>query len=148
MRCLADGDHVTGGSIRLAAHGEHMRRAEVDEHEIPRKKPNDNYYSRLWSPGAADTSGMTAGQQAYSPDWRGEWVQQWRDTKDRDLTSRIRSIVKELIEAASVVVGRFRETRTRELKDERTCGAGHGRRPGDRARGGATAVGSGSARDG
>ena len=32
------------------------------------------------------------------------------------------------------------------MKNERTCGAGHGRRPG--ARDGATAVGSGSARDG
>jgi hypothetical protein len=47
--------------------------------------------------------------QAYSPDWRGQWTQQWRETKDRDLASRIKSIAKELMEAAPVVAGLIEE---------------------------------------
>jgi hypothetical protein len=35
--------------------------------------------------------------QAYSPDYRGEWTQQWRETKGRDLASRIASITNRLI---------------------------------------------------
>jgi hypothetical protein len=38
--------------------------------------------------------------QAYCPDWRGEWTKQWRETKDHDLTSRISSIVRGLLDAA------------------------------------------------
>jgi hypothetical protein len=37
--------------VVIAAHGEHMPRAQVDEHEIPRRNIQDNFYSRLWSPG-------------------------------------------------------------------------------------------------
>jgi hypothetical protein len=149
--------------VVIAAHGEHLHREEVDEHEIPRRKPNDNYCGRLWSPGrvtvvyigtvpigltiielseeaearyvkgeyvrldqeipvkrgryANDYSWTTKKDyptgrlclQAYSPDWRGKWTQQWRETKDRDLTSRIRSIVKELMDAARVVAGLIEE---------------------------------------
>jgi hypothetical protein len=149
--------------VVIAAHGERMHREEVDEHEIPRRKPNDNYYSRLWSPGrvtvvyvgtvpigvtiielseeaearyvkgeyvrvdqetpvkrsryANDYTWTTKKDyptgrlclQAYSPDWRGKWTQQWRETKDRDLTSKIRSIVKELMDAAPVIAGLIEE---------------------------------------
>jgi hypothetical protein len=149
--------------VVIAAHGEHMHREEVDEHEIPRKKQNDNYYSRLWSPGritvvyigtvaigltivelseeaearyvkgeyvrldqeapikrsryANDNNWTTKRDyptgrlclQAYSPDWRGKWTQRWRETRDRDLTSRLGSIVKELMDAAPVVAGLIEE---------------------------------------
>jgi hypothetical protein len=47
--------------------------------------------------------------QAYSPDYRGEWTQQWRETKGRDLTSRIGSITKELMDAARVIAGLIEE---------------------------------------
>jgi hypothetical protein len=149
--------------VVIAAHGGHMHREEVDEHEIPRKKPIENYYSRLWSPGrvtvvyvgtvaigltiielseeaearyvkgeyvrldqelpfkrsrhANDYSWTTkmdypTGRlclQAYSPDRRGKWTHQWRETKDRDLRSRIRSIVNEIMDAAPVVAGLIEE---------------------------------------
>jgi len=36
-----------GYRVVLAPNGEHFHRAEVDEHEVPRKKPN---YNNLWSP--------------------------------------------------------------------------------------------------
>jgi hypothetical protein len=53
--------------------------------------------------------------QAYSPDRRSEWSKQWRETKERDLTSRIASIVKELTEATPVIAGLIEEG---ERKDE------------------------------
>jgi hypothetical protein len=146
--------------VVLAPSGEQMRRAGVDEHEVPRKK-KDNYYDyhRLWSPGrntvvyigtvaigltvmelseeaearyvkgkylrvdpqapvkrnmyAAESDWTTKRDfptgrlclQAYCPDWRGEWTKQWKETRDRDLTSRIPSIVGELLDAAPVIAG-------------------------------------------
>jgi hypothetical protein len=38
--------------------------------------------------------------QAYCPDRRAKWTKQWRETKDRELTSRIPTIIRELIEAS------------------------------------------------
>jgi hypothetical protein len=47
--------------------------------------------------------------QAYSADGRGNWLRQWRETKDRDLSSCIGSIVKQIIEAAPEVAGLVEE---------------------------------------
>ena len=56
--------------------------------------------------------------QAYSPYWRAKWVHHWRETKDRDLTSRIPAIVKEL-ERAVVDVARLIEEGARQAELER-----------------------------
>lgn len=56
--------------------------------------------------------------QAYSPYWRAEWSQQWRETKNRDLTSRISTIIKEL-EQAAVEVARLVEEGERKAEVER-----------------------------
>jgi hypothetical protein len=56
--------------------------------------------------------------QAYSPYWRVKWVRHWRETKDRDLTSRIPAIVKEL-ERAVVDVARLIEEGARQAELER-----------------------------
>lgn len=55
--------------------------------------------------------------QAYSPYWRAKWVHHWRETKDRDLTSRISAIVKEL-ERAVVEVARLIEEGARQAELE------------------------------
>ena len=56
--------------------------------------------------------------QAYSPYWRAKWVHQWRETIDRDLTSRIPAIVKELRRAV-VDVARLIEEGARQAELER-----------------------------
>lgn len=56
--------------------------------------------------------------QAYSPYWRAKWVHHWRETKDRDLVSRISAIVKEL-ERAVVDVARLVEEGARQAELER-----------------------------
>jgi hypothetical protein len=149
--------------VVLAPRGERMSRAAIDEHEVPKKLPNNSYeHSRHWSPGRITVAyigsiaiGLTiiemseeaegryvngdyvrveqlplpkrgrytddwrtskhdfpSGRlclQAYCPDWRATWTKQWRATKDRDLTSRIRSIVRELAEAAPVIAALIEE---------------------------------------
>jgi hypothetical protein len=39
-----------GYRVVFAPKDEHFCRAEVDEHEVPRKKPDNRYYNNLWSP--------------------------------------------------------------------------------------------------
>lgn len=56
--------------------------------------------------------------QAYSPYPRAAWVNQWRETRDRDLASQIRKIVKELEQAATSIAGLV-EKGEREAKIER-----------------------------
>jgi hypothetical protein len=56
--------------------------------------------------------------QAYSPYWRAKWVHHWRERKDRELTSRISAIVKEL-ERAVVDVARLIEEGARQAELER-----------------------------
>lgn len=43
--------------------------------------------------------------QAYSPYPRAAWVNQWRETNDRDLASQVREIVNELEQAAPSIAG-------------------------------------------
>lgn len=47
-----------------------------------------------WTTTKAFTTGRLC-LQAYSPYWRAKWVHHWRETNDRDLCSRISSIIKE-----------------------------------------------------
>jgi hypothetical protein len=151
--------------VIIAPNGERMRRADVDEHEVPQKRRKDGYYDNhhLWSPGRITvtyvgtvaigltvielseeaearyvkgeyvrvdsmtsntrgrhwekTSWTTKRQyptgrlclQAYCPDWRAEWTQQWKETKDRDLMSRIPNIVQELFDAAPMLAELIKE---------------------------------------
>lgn len=41
--------------------------------------------------------------QAYSPYRRAKWIRQWRETKDRELTSQIPSIVRELAQSVEEI---------------------------------------------
>jgi hypothetical protein len=56
--------------------------------------------------------------QVYSPYWRAKWVRRWRETKDRDLTDQISTIVREL-ERAVVDVARLVEEGERQAEFER-----------------------------
>src|SRR5205823_1962684 len=56
--------------------------------------------------------------QAYSPYPRANWTQQWRETKQVDISSRISAIVKEL-EQAVLEIARLVEEGEREAEQER-----------------------------
>lgn len=56
--------------------------------------------------------------QAYSPYPRTEWTQQWREVKNRELSSRIPAIVREL-ENATVEIARLYQEGEREAELER-----------------------------
>lgn len=56
--------------------------------------------------------------QAYSPYPRAQWSQQWRETKKRDLSTRIPAIIREL-EKATVEVARLVEEGERQAELER-----------------------------
>jgi len=56
--------------------------------------------------------------QAYSPYPHAQWTQQWQETKNRDLTARIPSIIRELIKA-TVEVARLVEEGERQAELER-----------------------------
>ncbi len=140
--------------VVLAPNGERVNRAEIDEHEVPKKQAKNLYdHSRHWSPGRitvvyigsvmigltvielseealgryVDGDYVRADQlptpkrgryanddwrmskhdfpsgriclQAYCPDWRAKWTKQWRETKSHELTPKIPSIIRELIDA-------------------------------------------------
>lgn len=145
--------------VVIAAGGQSMRRAAVDEHELPRKRiERYDDSSRLWSPRRftvtyvgtvaigltvvelseeaearyvngsyvrldaertqsrrgrySEHSGWTTKRdfptgrlclQAYCPDRRGDWTRQWRESGNGDLSSRIPSIIRELLDAAPVI---------------------------------------------
>ena len=55
--------------------------------------------------------------QAYSPYPRAQWTQQWRETKKRDLSTRIPAIVRELTKA-TVDIARLVEEGERQAKLE------------------------------
>ena len=56
--------------------------------------------------------------QAYAPYPRAHWVKRWQETKKRDLGSQIKTIIKELKEAA-VVIARLVEEGERQAEIER-----------------------------
>lgn len=158
-----------GYRVVIAPNGEQLYRAEVDEHEEPRRNRG---YNNLWSPYrctvvyfgtvaigltiiemseevevryvngkyireqdyvlpkrgryAFDRSWTTkkafpTGRlclQAYSPYPRAKWINRWQETKNRDLRSQIKAIVKEL-ERAAVSVARLVEEGERQAEIER-----------------------------
>lgn len=55
--------------------------------------------------------------QAYSPYPRAKWANRWREIKDRDLTSQIKGVVKEL-EQAAIEIARLVEEGERQAKLE------------------------------
>ena len=61
-----------------------------------------------WTTTKAFTTGRLC-LQAYSPYWRAKWVHHWRETKDRELCSRISSIIKELEHAVVEIAGLVEE---------------------------------------
>ena len=56
--------------------------------------------------------------QAYSPYPLAQWIQQWRETKKRDLSTRIPAIVRELVKA-TVDIARLVEEGERQAELER-----------------------------
>jgi len=56
--------------------------------------------------------------QAYSPYPRDKWVNHWRETRNHDLSSQIKGIVKEL-EQAAVIIARLAEEGERQAELER-----------------------------
>lgn len=158
-----------GYRVVIAPTGEQLYRAEVDEHEEPRRNRG---YNNLWSPYrctvvyigtvaigltiietseevevhyvngkyireqdyvppkrgryAFDRSWTTkkafpTGRlclQAYSPYPRAKWINRWQETKNRDLGSQIKAIVKEF-ERASVSVAGLVEEGERQAELER-----------------------------
>ena len=56
--------------------------------------------------------------QAYSPYPRAQWTQQWRETKNRDLTARI-PVIARALEKATVEVARLVEEGERQAELER-----------------------------
>jgi hypothetical protein len=83
--------------------GEYVR---LDEEPAVKSRRYANEYS--WTTTKDYPTGRLC-LQAYSPDLRGEWTNQWRETKNRDLAPSIRSIAKELIDAAPTIAERIAE---------------------------------------
>jgi hypothetical protein len=83
--------------------GKYVREAEY----VP---PRRRRYAvdTTWTTTKAFTTGRLC-LQAYSPYWRAKWVRQWRETKDRDLGSRISSIIKELEQSVVEIAGLVEE---------------------------------------
>lgn len=151
-----------GYRVMIASSGERLRRAAVDEHEVPRKRRGSGYdqgyeYNSLWSPYRCTVvyigtvaigltiiemaeevevryvngkyireadyvppkrrryeyehtwttkKGFPTGRlclQAYSPYYRADWIKRWQETKTQELNGQIKTIVKELEEAAGEI---------------------------------------------
>jgi hypothetical protein len=84
--------------------GKYVREAEY----VP---PRRRRYAvdTTWTTTKAFTTGRLC-LQAYSPYWRAKWVRQWRETNDRDLGSRISSIIKELEQSVVEIAGLVEES--------------------------------------
>ena len=95
----AEARYVKGEYVRIDQEPEPKRRRHIFEDSWTTKRDFPTGRLRL---------------QAYSPDRRGEWTKQWHETKERELKSRIASIVKELREAAPVIAGLIEEGERKE----------------------------------
>lgn len=72
--------------------------------DISRPKHRAHALSSSWTHKQYMPSGRLC-LQAYSPYWRAEWTQQWRESKGADLQGKFKAIVKELErEAATIAV--------------------------------------------
>jgi len=80
--------------------------------ELPALKRKSWAYSNDWTFKHDLASGWLC-LQAYSPYHDTEWKQQWRETKSVDLKSKIKTIARELAEAASVIAEQVAEAERR-----------------------------------
>jgi hypothetical protein len=92
--------------------GEYVRESE---YVVPKRRRYG--VDRTWTTTREFPTGRLC-LQAYSPYWRAKWIHHWRETKDRDLISRIPAIVREL-ERAVVDVARLIEEGARQAELER-----------------------------
>lgn len=95
--------YVNGKYIRLSEYSPQARRRNSLDHS--------------WTT-TRDLSTDRLCLQAYSPYPLANWICQWRETKGRDLTSRINTIIKEL-EQAAIEVARLAEEGARQAEIER-----------------------------
>ena len=79
----AEGRYVDGDYVR------------VDQAPVPKR----GRYTEDWRISKHDFPSGRLCLQAYCPDWRTKWTQQWRETKGHELTTKIPAIIRELIDA-------------------------------------------------
>lgn len=79
----AEGRYVDGDYVR------------VDKAPVPKL----GRYSEDWRISKRDFPSGRLCLQAYCPDRRSKWTQQWRETKGHELTAQIPAIIRELIDA-------------------------------------------------
>jgi hypothetical protein len=116
----AEGRYVDGDYVR------------VDQAPVPKR----GRYAEDWRISKHDFPSGRLCVQAYCPDWRTKWMQQWRETKSQELTTKIPAIIRELIDATPCIaeliaegqrqaeVERIRwEEQTREWERERAVEA-------------------------
>jgi len=94
-------------SVRMRyVNGKYIR----DSDHVP---PRRQYVDHTWT----TTRDIPCGRLrliAHSPHWRVNWSLMWQETRNRPLTSRIRSIVRELEAAAPELVEAMNEVRRKE----------------------------------
>ena len=90
--------------------GKYIRESDY----VPPKRGENRY---TWTTKKDYSTGRLC-LQAYSPYWRAKWIKQWRETKKRDLEKQIKSIGKELEQAAGPVA-RLVEEGERQAEIER-----------------------------
>lgn len=73
-----DGDYVRTDQLPVPKRGRRIEDWRISKHEFP--------------------SGRLC-LQAYCPDWRSKWTQQWREAKGHDLATKVPAIIRELIDA-------------------------------------------------
>jgi len=72
--------------------GEYVR---VDQLPVPKR----GRYTDDWRISKHEFPSGRLCLQAYCPDWRTKWTKQWRETKGHELTPKIPSIIRELVDA-------------------------------------------------
>ena len=82
----------------------------VDQVPVPKRR--SWAYDNSWTTKRDMTSGRLR-LQAYSPYYGAEWKQLWCETKNSTLESKLKAIVQELTEAASVIAERVAEAERR-----------------------------------
>lgn len=80
--------------------------------ELPAPKRSSWAYSNGWTSKHDFASGRLC-LQAYSPYHDTEWKQQWREKNSVDLKSKLKTIVRELTQAASVIAEQVAEAERR-----------------------------------
>jgi len=83
----AEGRYVDGDYVR------------VDQSPVPKR----GRYAEDWRISKHDFPSGRLCLQAYCPDWRTKWTQQWRETKGHELTTKIPAFIRELIDATPCI---------------------------------------------